>query len=77
MEKPINVVADISGVFTPGEPLVNVTWNSGANNIQSPFFDVSDASFSGGYTNELVKGGKRNDPNSRIYIRISMVHGKA
>jgi hypothetical protein len=68
VQKPVNVEADIKGIFEPGDPLVNVKWSSGPNNVQTPFFDVTNASFTGGYTNQLVPGQPRNDANSRIYV---------
>jgi hypothetical protein len=68
VEKPVDVIAKLDGVLLPGEPLVNVQWQTKDNNIQTPFFNVSDASFTGGYTNELIPGLPRKDPNSRIYL---------
>jgi len=65
-DKPVNAVAEISGPLNGGDPLVNVSWASGPNNIQTPFFDLSNTSFTGAYTNELVPGLPRLDPNSRV-----------
>lgn len=64
-DKPVDAVANITGPLI-GEPLANIEWSSGPNNVHTPFFDVSNASFSGSYTNELVPGQPRNDPNSRV-----------
>nr|WP_255551821.1 AsmA-like C-terminal region-containing protein [Aridibaculum aurantiacum] len=68
VKKPVDAQATIEGTLEPGEPLVNVTWQTKKNDIESIFFNVANASFTGGYTNEVVKGLPRADPNSRIYI---------
>ena len=68
VEKPVDAQAEITGVLAPGEPLVKINWQTKNNDIKSIFFDVLDASFTGGYTNEVVKGMKRNDANSQIFI---------
>lgn len=68
VEKPLDVQAQIKGVLAPGEPLVNVQWQTKANNVQSIFFDVTNANFTGRYTNEVVRGLARNDANSAIDI---------
>lgn len=67
IEKPVNeVVADISGPLNGGDPLVNIKWKVDENNITAPFATFSDCSFDGSFTNELVVGLPRNDPNSRL-----------
>jgi hypothetical protein len=60
------VVADISGSLNGGDPLVNIKWKIKDNNIQSPFASFSDCSLSGSFTNELIVGLPRKDPNSRL-----------
>ncbi|MDB5247719.1 MAG: AsmA family protein [Segetibacter sp.] len=68
VEKPIDeVFVDISGPLK-GDPLVNVKWKVSNNNVQSPFAALNDCSFTGGYTNELVVGLPRKDPNSRLQL---------
>lgn len=64
-DKPIDASVDITGPLI-GEPLAKIQWTSGPNNVHTPFFDVTNASFSGSYINELVAGLPRNDPNSRV-----------
>jgi hypothetical protein len=69
LDKPIDVKAVITGPLTPGEPLVNVDWvSSEKNTVTTPFFAFHNCTFTGGYTNELIPGLPRKDPNSRIRI---------
>lgn len=69
LDKPIDVKAVITGPLTPGEPLVNVDWvSSEKNTVSTPFFTFHNCTFTGGYTNELIPGLPRKDPNSRIRI---------
>jgi hypothetical protein len=65
-DKPVNAVTNISGPLTGGDPLVKVDFVSGPNNIQTPFFDLSNTSFTGSYIDEIVPGLPRTDPNSRV-----------
>lgn len=65
--KPIiQVKTEISGPLNGGDPLVNATYTCTENNIQSPYANFSNCSFTGLYTNELMKGQPRKDPNSRL-----------
>ncbi len=64
--EPVDAVAEISGPLTGGEPLVKVQWTVKRNNVQTPYVDFTNASFTGSYTNELVPGLPRNDVNSRV-----------
>lgn len=67
IEKPVNeVVADISGPLNGGDPLVNIKWKVEDNNVTSPFASFSDCSLDGSFTNELIVGLPRKDPNSRL-----------
>lgn len=67
IEKPVNEVsADISGSLKGGDPLVNIKWKVKNNHIVSPFASFSNCSLDGSFTNELIPGLRRNDPNSRI-----------
>ncbi len=69
LDKPINVKVAITGPLTPGEPLVNVDWSTTAKTtVTTPFFVFNNCTFTGGYTNELISGLPRKDPNSRIRI---------
>jgi len=64
--EPVDVIAEINGPLNGGEPLVKVQWTVKRNNVQTPFVDFTNASFTGSYTNELVPGLPRNDANSRV-----------
>ncbi len=68
VEKPVDAQAHLIGVLAPGEPLVVVEWQVKNNNIQSAFFDVTNATFTGGYTNEVDKNARRNDENSTLHV---------
>ncbi|MCW3110374.1 MAG: AsmA family protein [Segetibacter sp.] len=70
IEKPVKeVIADISGPLKGGDPLVNVKWKVEDNNIVSPFASFTECSLDGSFTNELVVGLPRKDPNSRLQFR--------
>lgn len=57
LEKPIDeVTANISGGLKGGDPLVKISWKISDNNVQSPFANFTNCSFTGGFTNELVIG---------------------
>ncbi|GEO11462.1 AsmA-like C-terminal region-containing protein [Segetibacter aerophilus] len=67
IEKPVDeVFADISGPLNGGDPLVNIKWKLEDNNVQSPFASFADCSLEGSFTNELIAGLPRKDPNSRL-----------
>ncbi|MEJ7683879.1 MAG: AsmA-like C-terminal region-containing protein [Segetibacter sp.] len=67
--KPVDEVsAEISGPLNGGNQLVNATWKCKENNVQSPFANFSNCSFNGAYTNEMIAGLPRKDPNSRIQL---------
>lgn len=70
LEKPINeVVAEISGPLNGGDPLVNARWKCTENNVQTANGNFTNCTFSGTYTNELVAGRPRKDPNSRLHFQ--------
>lgn len=69
LKNPVDASANISGPLKAGDPLVVVNWTSGSNNVSTPFVQFTDASFSGGFTNEVVKGQPRKDPNSKIWVK--------
>ncbi|WP_018615361.1 AsmA-like C-terminal region-containing protein [Segetibacter koreensis] len=67
LDKPVNEVkAEISGPLNGGDPLVNATYTCRENNVQSPYASFTNCSFTGSYTNEVVVGLPRKDPNSRL-----------
>ncbi len=69
LQKPIDLVqADISGPLKGGDPLVHIRWNNENNNIKTPFANFTESSFSGSFTNEVVRGLPRKDPNSQIQL---------
>ncbi len=69
VEKPVDKVnAEISGPLNGGDPLVNATYTCNENNVKSPYANFSNCSFTGSYTNELVAGQPRKDPNSRLWF---------
>jgi hypothetical protein len=69
MDKPLDVDLDITGPLKGGEPLIHVLWKTKNNQLATPFIDFQNASFSGTYTNEVVAGLPRKDPNSQITIK--------
>lgn len=66
LSKPLNASASITGPLKGGDPLLFISWRANKTSLATPFFDFEDASFSGNFTNEVVPGLPRNDPNSRI-----------
>ncbi len=68
LDGKFNAVASIAGNLKGGDPLVMVKYSTAQTNMATPFMDFTDASFSGSFTNEVVKGAPRKDPNSRIGI---------
>ncbi len=48
--------------------MANISWKVSGNNIQSPFASFTDCSLTGSFTNELIVGLPRKDPNSRIQV---------
>lgn len=70
LEKPIKeVTAEISGPLSGGDPLVNAAWNCKETDVKTAYGNFSNCSFSGTYTNELVAGQPRKDPNSRLHFQ--------
>jgi hypothetical protein len=68
LDKPLDVSATIGGPLKGGDPLVYATWVTQNTTLQTPFLDFDNASFSGYFTNEVVPGLPRKDPNSKIEI---------
>lgn len=67
-DKPIDITADLSGPLKGGDPLITVNFSTKKTHLKTPFLDFDDASFAGFYTNEMVAGLPRKDPNSKIVI---------
>ena len=68
LDKPIDADANISGPLKGGEPLIYVNWTAKGTKLKTPFLDFDNASFTGYFTNEVVKGLPRFDPNSIINL---------
>ena len=68
VDKGIDVDAYISGPLKGGDPLINVFWKVKNSQLTTPFLNFTDASFTGSYTDEVIVGQPRRDPNSRIII---------
>ncbi len=68
VEKPLDVSASLIGSLNGGDPLVKVNWTTEHNAITTPLLNFTDCAFSGFYTNEVVAGQDRNDPNSKVEV---------
>ncbi|MEP6597241.1 MAG: DUF3971 domain-containing protein, partial [Ginsengibacter sp.] len=68
LDKGIDADAIISGPLNGGDPLINATWNVKQTHLSTPFLDFDNATLHGFYTDEVVPGLPRRDPNSRIII---------
>ncbi|MES2873625.1 MAG: AsmA-like C-terminal region-containing protein [Bacteroidota bacterium] len=67
VKKPVDVRANIRGKLKGGgEPFIDVFWVVDDNEIGMAGETITEASFTGSYSNEWIKGGPRNDPNSVI-----------
>lgn len=60
--------AAITGPLKGGEPKVYITWHAKEADLNTLFMDFEQATFSGFYSNEVVAGLPRKDPNSVIEI---------
>ncbi len=68
VDKPIDALAELQGPLSNGEPLIHASWKVKNTKLTSIFMDFDDASFEGFYSNEVVKGLPRKDPNSVLTI---------
>lgn len=68
LDGKLNASAQIGGSLNGGEPLVMVHFSSPETAMATPFMDFTGASFTGTFTNEVVKGLPRKDPNSAITL---------
>lgn len=69
LDGPLDADAHITGPLKGGEPKLQVNWSAENTQIKTPFLDFDHASFTGFYTNEVVPGLPRKDPNSKIAIK--------
>jgi len=68
VNNPLDANADIAGPLKGGDPKVYVTWQAKDVNLTTLFMDFEQATFNGFYSNEVVAGQPRKDPNSVIEI---------
>lgn len=68
IDKKIDVDADITGPLNGGDPLIFVNWKVTDAHLTTPFLNFDEATFSGYYTDEVIAGQPRRDPNSKINI---------
>jgi hypothetical protein len=69
VDKPLDVSANLNGPLKGGDPLITVNFSTTKAHLKTPFVDFENSTFSGYYTNEVVAGLPRKDPNSEIIIR--------
>ncbi len=60
--------AVLKGPLKGGEPLINASWDIKDADMKTIFMDFESVTCTGYYTNEVVKGMPRKDPNSKIVI---------
>ncbi|MEP6952002.1 MAG: AsmA-like C-terminal region-containing protein [Ginsengibacter sp.] len=68
LDQKLDADANISGPLKGGDPLIYVAWVVKKSHLTTPLLDFDDASFTGFYTDEVIKGAPRRDPNSKIVI---------
>ena len=68
LNKPLDADANLYGPLRGGEPFITVKWKVEGSRLETPFLNFDDATFTGFYNNEVVKGMPRTDPNSIISI---------
>ncbi len=68
LDKEIDADAIVSGPLNGGDPLINVSWHVKDTHLKTPFFDFDNATLSGFYTDEVMPGLPRRDPNSKIVV---------
>ncbi len=68
VDKPLDVTANLSGPLKGGDPLITVNFTGKQSHLATPFINFDEASFTGFYTNEVVAGLPRKDPNSKIVV---------
>ncbi|MEN9600204.1 MAG: hypothetical protein RL596_2525 [Bacteroidota bacterium] len=65
---PIDVDTELDGPLNGGDPLVIAKWKLKTASVSTTLLSVDSATLSGLYTNEVVRGLPRKDPNSKIAI---------
>jgi hypothetical protein len=68
VKSPLSAHANIAGPLKGGEPKIYVTWLARDISLNTLFLDFEHASFNGFFSNEVMPGLPRKDPNSVIEI---------
>ncbi len=68
LNEKLDADAILNGPLKGGDPFIYANWIVKKSHLITPFLDFDDASFSGFYTNEVIAGEPRRDPNSKIGI---------
>ena len=68
IDKELDANVIITGPLKRGEPLIIANWKVKNSHLTNPFFDFDEATFSGYFTNEVIKGAARGDKNSKINL---------
>ena len=66
LDGALDVSANLNGSLQGGDPLVVTKWVVQNALLKTPLINFDSCSFSGMYTNEVIKGKERNDENSKI-----------
>jgi hypothetical protein len=67
-DRPLDITADLNGPLRGGDPVITVSFDTKNTHLKTPYIDFDNASFKGFYTNEVIAGLPRKDPNSKIVI---------
>lgn len=68
IDAPLNVNTTLKGSLNGGDPLVLAKWEVKNTGLVTPLVNFKKANFGGYFSNEVVKGLPRKDPNSTIHI---------
>jgi len=69
LDKPASVKALLIGKFKYKDtPWVRVWWNVKDNTLKTPVGNITNTSFTGHFTNQLVRGQTYGDANTAIYV---------
>lgn len=68
VEKPLDIEASLVGPLKGGNPLIIVNFATKKTLLKTPFVNFENATFKGLFTNEVVAGLPRLDPNSKIVL---------
>lgn len=68
VDKPLSAYAIIDGYLKSGLPLVKIWWKVTDAGLETPLQNFEHATFKGMFTDELVAGQTRDDPNSGIEL---------